>query len=1246
MKNRLLLVFMLIGAGHIFAQSIQLANVSQSVFCSTGKDTVKFSVNYSSIPQNSNIVFYQSTNPSFNPYLGQGDSIGFINVGGNTSGGTQITTTCPEVLGIFVDACDPDPLEEQDNEYIVITSGQGFLVNNLQVDVPSTTNRDINTPLGSNLFGTPSAALMTQLRIGTCNSSNLFPAGPGDSIPPNAIVLIFPSVPLSTGAVYNYNFSSYCSSGQPIYILQNSYHQPNGSFANNPPGSCPAATRTTTIRNRSCTSSLTYDPCTLPPFDGANPNANDGNYAIKLPGNVISTTNNGGIRNNAADICNGLRFDSIVGNTIIKYAIPNDGSGNTTTNFCNTGTHYIKAITHPNGSQPVSNAIQFSLVCLDLTSTAANNTICSGQNAVINNSSTDPNATFSWTKSGGTNITGAAAGTGNTINQILTNTSNAIDSVTYTITAKDTFCTVSKNVKIYVNPTPAAFNLGNDTTYCGNFSRVLSTGNPNTVWSTGVTASSITVSTAGTYTATISNSCGSVSDQIVINKITVQPPINLGNDTTYCGAFSRVLSTGDPSTVWSTGVTAASITVTTPGTYSATISNSCGTVSDAITINQNPGLNFTFGTNTTTVCQGGSISLDAGSGFNTYHWSTGATSQSISITLPGKYWVDVSKNGCSGTDTMNVIEITKPSKPNLGNDLSFCGSFSQVLSTGNPNTLWVKDFTTTITTASSITVTSTGTYTATVSNSCGAVSDTIVISATATQPPIFLGNDTSYCSSFSRVLSTGVPSTVWSTGIVASSITITQPGKYWATITGACGFAVDTINITQAPGLNFTFGTNSTTVCRGGNITLDAGVGFDQYLWSTTETTQSITITQPGTYWAEVTKNGCSGRDSIDVIEINLPVKPSLGRDTSFCGTFNFTLSTGDNQTNWFLNTQLLTVASSVSVTQAGTYIAKISNSCGSVSDTIIISNSNLLSVNLGRDTFICTGNNITLNATAAGNNIQYLWITGENTPTISVNTFGKYWVRVSNATCSVSDTIFIDEFAKPNSFTLGNDTSFCGPFSKTLFTGNVTTNWSTGVTAASIKVTTPGTFIASISNQCGVVTDSIKLEQFSLPLFDLGNDTTICEDITLSIGNGSFTTVLWSTNDTTNSIIVTDAGLYTVAVSNANCSKSDSVRVLKECLYDVYLPTAFTPNNDGINDILVPRASADSSIVIEFSIFNRWGERVFFSSNFAPDDSTKGWDGRYKGEDCQLDSYAYYYKALLPDGKIKAYKGTITLLR
>ncbi|HMW13449.1 MAG TPA: gliding motility-associated C-terminal domain-containing protein [Chitinophagales bacterium] len=1179
MRNKLLLLLLLFLSKSIFSQTIQLNSLSPTTFCATGKDTFKFAVNYSNIPANSNIVFYQSTNPSFNPYAGQGDSIGFINVGSNTSnGGPQVITTCPEILGIFLDACDPDPLEEQDNEYIVITSGQGFLVNNLQVDVPATSNRDINIPLGSNLFGTPSAALMAQLRIGSCNASNLIAAKPGDSIPPNAIVIIFPSVPLAGGNVYAYNFSSYCSSGQPIYILQNSYHQPNGSFANNPPGSCPGATRSTTIRNRSCVSNLVYNPCSLPAYDAGNPNANDGNYAIKLPANAVSSSTNGGIRNNAADICNGLRFDSIVGNSTIKYPIPNDGSANVSTNFCNTGTHYIKAITHPNASQPISNTLQFELICLDISTNVTSLSICDGATANINISSTDPNATFSWTVSGGAGITGATAGTGNNISQILNYSGGTKDSVTYTITATHGACTKSTNVKVVVNKcnTCTAFNLGNDTSYCSTFSRVLSTGNPATVWSTGVTGSSITVNQLGTYHAT-------------------------------CGAFS-----------------------------------------DTIKLTAAPGINFDFGANSTSVCAGGSISLSAGTTYDSYIWSTGAQTPSITITQPDKYWVDVFKNGCKGTDTIQVLQITTEPKPNLGSDVSVCSPVSQNLTTGKALTTWYLNNTSNqVGSGANYTATQFGSYIAKVSNSCGDVFDTIVITQSNTQTPIHLGNDTSYCGPFSRVLSTGNAATVWSTGVTASSITVTTAGTYTATINTGCGVASDAITITQNAGINFDFGANSTSVCVGGTINLSAGSTYDSYVWSTGAQTSSITVSQAGKYWVDVFKNGCKGTDSIQVVEIDKEPTPNLGRDTTFCGTFSLTLNSGNQLTQWLRNGNILTSnTSSITATQAGTYIARITNSCGTVADTLVISNSNTLSVNLGRDTAICNNNSIVLNATTSGNNISYLWNTGAQTPTISVNQLGKYDVKVSNGICAVVDTVFVDVLDKPTLSPIGNDTSFCGVFSHTLFTGDANTHWSTGATGPQISVTQAGTYIAENRNQCGSASDTIVIKQFAAPQVNIGRDTTICDSIQLSVGNGNFVSILWSTNDTTPSIIAHAQGIYTVTVRNQNCAKTDSINIIKKCMYEVYIPTAFSPNADGFNDVYVPLTNLNGVQVLRFIIFNRWSEKVYEADNFTPNDITKGWNGTFKGEPAQQDNYVYYFTVKLPDNSEKTYKGTFALLR
>jgi gliding motility-associated-like protein len=805
-------------------------------------------------------------------------------------------------------------------------------------------------------------------------------------------------------------------------------------------------------------------------------------------------------------------------------------------------------------------------------------------NAAVNISSTDPNATFSWSVSGGTSITGASPGTGSTINQTLNYSGATKDSLTYNITAIDGGCSSTTSVKVVVNKctTCNAFNLGNDTTYCGPFTRVLKSGNATSVWSTGVTADSITVNALGTYYAT-------------------------------CGAFT-----------------------------------------DTIKFTAAPGITFDFGANTTSVCVGGSISLGAGNTFDKYKWNTGDSTNSISITQPGIYWVDVFKNVCKGSDTINVIQIDKEPKPNLGADLALCLPISNQFSTGKANTTWFLN-SAQVGTGATYTATQTGTYVARLTNSCGDVSDTVIITQSNTQQPINLGNDTSFCGSFSKVLSTGNVATVWSTGDTAASITVTQPGTYTATINAGCGIATDAITITQTGGVIFDFGANTTSVCVGGSISLGAGNNFDKYKWNTGDSTNSISLTQPGIYWLDVFKNGCKGSDTITVIQIDKEPKPNLGKDTTYCGNFTETLSTGNAQTEWFRNGSTVTTAASLIINQSGTYVARIANSCGIVSDTIIISAANALSLNLGNDTTLCTGNALVLNATVSGSNITYLWNTGEQTPRITVTQFSRYDVEVSNGSCTVADTILVDFTDPPVITSLGADTSICGAISFPLFTGDAGTIWSTGVTGPTITVIQPGRYIAENKNLCGSAKDTIVIGQFALPTVNIGRDSTICDSVTLSVGNGNYTSILWNTNDTTPSIVVSTSGVFTVRVANANCTNTDSVRIKKDCFYDVYIPTAFSPNGDGVNDVYVPLSNIKGMVVIDFVIFNRWGEKVFESKDFpptyivannAPTDITKGWNGLFKGELAQQDDYVYFFTAKMPDDEVKIYKGTFALLR
>jgi hypothetical protein len=157
----------------------------------------------------------------------------------------------------------------------------------------------------------------------------------------------------------------------------------------------------------------------------------------------------------------------------------------------------------------------------------------------------------------------------------------------------------------------------------------------------------------------------------------------------------------------------------------------------------------------------------------------------------------------------------------------------------------------------------------------------------------------------------------------------------------------------------------------------------------------------------------------------------------------------------------------------------------------------------------------VTLNATTSGTTVTYLWNNGAVTPTISVNQAGTYWVKVTADGCSASDTIRVTILTPPTAFSIGNDTTYCGSFSRILSTRNASTVWSTGVTAAQITVTQPNTYIATITNSCGTKKDTIVINQNNIPLINLGKDTSICQGNSITLNattSGTTVTYLWST--------------------------------------------------------------------------------------------------------------------------------------
>ncbi len=146
-----------------------------------------------------------------------------------------------------------------------------------------------------------------------------------------------------------------------------------------------------------------------------------------------------------------------------------------------------------------------------------------------------------------------------------------------------------------------------------------------------------------------------------------------------------------------------------------------------------------------------------------------------------------------------------------------------------------------------------------------------------------------------------------------------------------------------------------------------------------------------------------------------------------------------------------------------------------------------------------------------------------------------------------------------------------------------------------------------------------------------------------VAVGGTSPYTYYWYTNPAQQTEILRGyaPGKYPLLVVDANGCRDSLMSDLGfgDCC-KVYLPNAFSPNKDQVNDIyrIVPKGAFE---LREFAIYNRMGERVFLST-----DLSKGWDGKFKGEDAPVSTYYYYIKGKCGLGRNVEYKGDVTLLR
>ncbi len=844
--------------------------------------------------------------------------------------------------------------------------------------------------------------------------------------------------------------------------------------------------------------------------------------------------------------------------------------------------------------------------------------LCQGESVTLD--ATVPGATYLWN-------------TGATTPTIAVSTAG-----TFSVEVFQGACSVSDAVAITVNPVPVV-ELGPDREICEGTTTLLDATVPGAtyLWNTGETTSTIAAGTSDTYSVTVTlNNC-TTTDDISVN-VSVPQVVDLGPDVVLCqGDVMTLDATVQGGTyLWTTGATDASIIVGASGTFGVQVFQGACTVTDAVEVTVAPTPAVELGADQV-ICQGTSIVLNASYPGATYLWNTGNTTPTITASSSNDYSVTVDLDGCVALDTV-TITVLSPDALDLGPDVQLCQGETITLVAGIPGGLYTWS---SGATASSITIGAEGTYWLNVAQGACEVSDTIVV-AVVDPGVLDLGNDTTLCDGGTLFLDGTLDgaSYLWEDGSTAAERTITEEGTFTlvATVQGCAVQDAITVSFGPVPAVNLG---EDLSICPGEVLTLQSPTTGATYLWNTGSTADAIVVNSTGTYALTATLNGCTDSDTVGVVVLVGP-EVDLGPDTTLCEGQQLSFNLAQPGASFIWNDGVTSAQRVFS--ESGTYsVIATRNGCTS-GDTVSVEFFSAAVVDLGPDQRLCPGTSTTLSVQPTA---DLLWSTGAIATSITVNSPGIYWLQASNAGCVVRDSVLVGYVPLVPPL-LPSTSVACQGDTITL---EVTTNgalvmWSDGSTADALPVTEPGSYSATLSlegcSASAFTTVDFLPDTIVLPSW---TDSTYCpgEELRLD-AEAPFANYFWSTGHDGPSLLVPATGAYAVSVTTPCASTERSILIGEgECSPEVYIPNAFTPDGDGYND-LFRVTTGDPLPELRLSIFNRWGEEIFTSSDAALE-----WDGTYAGQPAPEGVYTYQvtYRKLADAGVVaRQMRGHVTLIR
>jgi gliding motility-associated-like protein len=673
--------------------------------------------------------------------------------------------------------------------------------------------------------------------------------------------------------------------------------------------------------------------------------------------------------------------------------------------------------------------------------------------------------------------------------------------------------------------------------------------------------------------------------------------------------------------------------------------------------------------------------VTGGNGTYTYRWSNGLTTSTLSNLPVGSYSLSVNDaSGCSTSSSINISQPTAVAIQTVPTNVTCNGAGDGAISVqlsggvGSYTYVWSNQ-----STAQQLSHLNAGSYTVTAkdANACS-----VTGTATITQPsPVTVSTAyTNYaCAGSAGSINITVgggtaPYTYnWQDGAITQNRTGLAAGNYQVTITDQNHCTqTGSVTIAQVPQLSASL-TQTNVSCNGGdngkiNITVTGGSQPYSYNWSNTANTGDIQNLAAANYNVIVTDaSGCSISTGTSIsqpaaiqVSSNITSVKCFGNSNGSVtvvangGTAPLTFTWSNNSTS-----------QNLSSLQAGNYRLTVTdaNSCTTVLQNVVTQPAQL-SLTAAVTPVGCSGlNDGSAVITTSGGTppFAYNWSNNAKAANLDSLAAGTYAVTVNdNNGCTANQTITINSSA-PLVITPAVQNASCigvnnGSISLNVTGGTLPYNydWNNGQTADAATGLAAGNYAVTVTDSKGCSATSggdisISYELNVHAAASVTSTTGTPVQLTATTNTDHSNTYRWTpVNYVTCATCANTAAtpqqttLFTVNVVDINgCKAEDTVTINVNTSTDIFIPNAFTPNNDGVNDQFKMFGELSNIYFLDISVFDRWGEKVFESN-----DPNFEWDGTYRGEPAPIGVYIYVATAVFNNGSHRDFKGSVTLLR